>query len=342
MKKYKSLTQLNYSLHKKGEIYDENYKHPHCNLTIGELAKKYPDAWELVEEEFVLPEKWYIKTDEESNDTICDWYDKVRASKTDRTIGNFYCVDGIDKPRGWMYYAPNKTNDYTEITFEQFKQYVLGMKEQEQQKEIVGWKLKEECKEYEKYALQISTATRFIPSQDGTLFSNSSYISEKLKQAGVLDLWFEPVYKEEETFCVGDWVTVEKYITEDYLGRQNFKIGDTFRVKKILNSMCAGVTQWIYDGFDNQISINSLRKATPEEIKAAQTPQITINGYKGEFFDWGVRFGCAEFDKDVFTLLYELKGGRSNRNIESVTIGKGTFSKEQIKQIAEFYLNKNK
>ena len=95
------------------------------------------------------------------------------------------------------------------------------------------------------------------------------------------------------------------------------------------------------------------RKATPEEIKEAtksKCPQIEINGYKGEFFEDYVKFGCAEIHKNVFMNLKALNsdlengdgiiGMKSNRRIESITIGKGTFSKDQIKLITDYYLNK--
>lgn len=80
--------------------------------------------------------------------------------------------------------------------------------------------------------------------------------------------------------------------------------------------------------------------------KIASYPNIVIDGYKAEFFDSYVQFGSAIIDRDVFINIYEsnnsfsLKGGCSNREIESVTIGKGIFSKSQIKEIAEYYENK--
>lgn len=87
-----------------------------------------------------------------------------------------------------------------------------------------------------------------------------------------------------------------------------------------------------------------------EPIYEKSHPDITINGYKGEFFNWGVKFGCAEIHCNVFVELNKLYnniqnkdiaiGNITNKNIESVTIGNGVFSKEQIKQIAEYYLNK--
>ena len=42
-----------------------------------------------------------------------------------------------------------------------------------------------------------------------------------------------------------------------------------------------------------------VRKATPEEIKVVQIPDITINGYKAVFFDKYVKFGCAEIDNNM-------------------------------------------
>jgi len=86
-----------------------------------------------------------------------------------------------------------------------------------------------------------------------------------------------------------------------------------------------------------------VRKATPEEIKTVQYPQITINAYKGEFFDTYVKFGCARIDKNLIISIWNLMSIDSNnpfKNLNSVTIGNGLFSKDQIKEIAEYYLNK--
>jgi len=69
-------------------------------------------------------------------------------------------------------------------------------------------------------------------------------------------------------------------------------------------------------------------------------PEININDYTGEFFDNYVKFGCAEIASKIFISLNELSSQYSNRTIQSVTIGKGTFSKEQIAEIAKYYLTK--
>ena len=85
-------------------------------------------------------------------------------------------------------------------------------------------------------------------------------------------------------------------------------------------------------------------------VYKSEYPDITINGYKGEFFDNYVKFGCAEIHKQIFLSFDELNarindgddpiGAKTNKEIELVTIGRGMFTKDQIKEIAEYYLNK--
>lgn len=153
----------------------------------------------------------------------------------------------------------------------------------------------------------------------------------KVKEAGVLDLWFEPVY-EEVKFKVGDWITVVKGSVH-YCGEE----GKSYEIIDI------DERGWLYYSFNYAIDPHKVevRHATPEEIKAAQTPQIEINGYKAEFFDTYVVFGCAQISKHVFIELANTdKYLASNREIESVTIGKGVFSMDVIKEIADYYNNK--
>ena len=65
--------------------------------------------------------------------------------------------------------------------------------------------------------------------------------------------------------------------------------------------------------------------------------KIIINGYEAEFNDGFVKFGCAEIDFDLFDELDDLIQGhwKGNRFIESVTIGQGTFTKEDISLITK-------
>jgi hypothetical protein len=72
---------------------------------------------------------------------------------------------------------------------------------------------------------------------------------------------------------------------------------------------------------------------------ASTFPQIEINGYKAEFFEKHVQFGCATIASKIFIELSHLSllTGVGNRNIRSVKIGDGVFSSDDIKQIAEHF-----
>jgi len=79
-----------------------------------------------VKDDFILPEKWCITSTLESQKTIFDWLlENTNWKKSGSlSIGNHYCIEG-NKCRGWMNYAPDRKTGYTEITFDQFKKYVL-------------------------------------------------------------------------------------------------------------------------------------------------------------------------------------------------------------------------
>lgn len=82
-----------------------------------------------------------------------------------------------------------------------------------------------------------------------------------------------------------------------------------------------------------------------KEIDIDCKPEITINGYKGDFFDKYVKFGCAEFNKNIFIdadeLIQKSKTDKiTNRPIAAIQFSKGYFKSEQISEIAEYYKNK--
>lgn len=236
--------------------------------------------------EFVLPKKWCIKAfNHEEEEVIVNYVNAIPKIQK-RGIGYPYQPSECDRFYHFPMYNENCVTSqhikkgYQEITFEQFKKYVLKEGTMENKK-IVGYKLiKPEYKEsvrsiindscwwpnfdanLERYGFNFgNTEGEFIPE------NNSIY--KPLKNAGVLNLWFEPVYK-------------------------------------------------------------------------SRPPQIEINGYKGKFFDTHVIFGCASISKEIFENLYTAREYKNtNRDIESVTIGKGVFSKEVIEQIAEYYIRRN-
>lgn len=219
-------------------------------------------------------------------------------------------------------------------------------------REIIGYKLKKECKQYKDAALQISNTIgnweNSLATYDISIFQKN-YIN-RLTEAGILELWFIPVYKEEE-FKIGDIVVMLKDYSFPILKDKIFKLlkpqGEISEIYWVVN----------HDGKNSYLAPNknSFRKASSEEIKTYENnllleeakkcrPQIIINGYTGEFFDKYVKFGCAEIDKELFIDLnkivninYAIHG---TKNVRSVIIGKGIFFREQIMEIANYYLKK--
>lgn len=89
------------------------------------------------------------------------------------------------------------------------------------------------------------------------------------------------------------------------------------------------------------------RQALPAEIVETwepvykdATPEITIKGYKAEFKEDVVKFGCAEIGYKLFDYLDKIPKVTGNRSLSVVRIGDGYFTREHIQQIAEYYRNK--
>ena len=87
-------------------------------VKIPEIPGKPYDVT-TIPQEFILPEKWQIKVTPENIDMVVDW----------RTAGwlsaKGYCVNKVKWCDHVGYWFPEKQEDYTEITSEQFKKYVL-------------------------------------------------------------------------------------------------------------------------------------------------------------------------------------------------------------------------
>lgn len=159
---------------------------------------------------------------------------------------------------------------YNATTIIQFNQ-IIDFMETKEERELLGYNLKEEFKKFKSTVLSICNLENLDGRHEGIdIYADGTKI-EVLKEAGVLDLWFEPVYKPI-------------------------------------------------------------------------VPDITINGYKGEFFDNYVKFGCAKIDRSLFYVLNDdikrIIPEEGYKSITSVTIGKGTFTANEIEEIAEYY-NKN-
>lgn len=236
----------------------------------------------VLKQTFVLPTKWFVVRNEENAEILNEWENITHQ----RGHKGAYLTDGAVMYSDRSYDSGFFKKDYTEITFEQFKTHVL---KQTEMKKVIGYKLKADCKQFEKAALAIATITDF-GTDFGYDFSDNSIVADLLKKADVLDLWFEPVYEEE--FKVGDWVTVTSAITgndacDGYTGRITEK-DDTSTPYAVDGS-------WCYD----------VRKATAQEIERVTT--VKIEGYKLEKnLDGSVTFGCQDFSKETVAALKDL------------------------------------
>lgn len=124
MKRYKLIgTQISWPSFTPGKIYDADYvadaNYP--NYTVEYYADIYPSEWKLVEDDFILPEKYVLKQ-----------------------------------------------NDM----------------------EIIGYKLKKDCEQYESAAAKLFNVSKLYG------LVNAPCDIDTLTKAKVLDIWFEPVYKE--------------------------------------------------------------------------------------------------------------------------------------------------
>lgn len=265
---------------------------------------------------FVLPEYWWIQRNKENYEIVNDWF-------TENGYGNPFSAD-----------TPIRINDSkdnyktdevgTEITFEQFKTHIL--KESTMEKEIVEYKLK--FAEYIKAANTIiGTSTDYTKSG----FIPDSVAYKKLKEAGVLDLWFEKVYAPE--FKKDDYVTVVSIGTYDYnssSGDTRPVIGKTYKIYNVSTTYVDLDTP----GGIIVIKSSDLRKATEDEVKKAQIQLPTINGKRCvDNGDKTITCGCTTKSFDWILGVDYAMG-------EEIDISGTKVSDKEIRQIVEYINNK--
>lgn len=104
-------------------------------------------------------------------------------------------------PTGWhnivngvREWTSNKQENIPEIKYETFLK-LKGIKSDEnRERKLIGYKLLKP--EYEKSACLIAGTANLIVCYNGCSFMVNTIPYEKIKKAGVLDLWFEAVYQE--------------------------------------------------------------------------------------------------------------------------------------------------
>ena len=142
-------------------------------VKIPEIPGKPYDVT-TIPQEFILPEKWQIKVTPENIDMVVDW----------RTAGwlsaKGYCVNKVEWCDHVGYWFPEKQEDYTEITSEQFKKYVLKQENDEKDwtKATVEERLAEAKRRYPE-GTKFKTAgenREIIYTSGGNAISWTSYI----------------------------------------------------------------------------------------------------------------------------------------------------------------------
>lgn len=150
--------------------------------------------------EFVLPEKWRIEVTKENSKILTEWKLKVSNGYYNNKAGGFLYI---------AYNGEGRYDDkYPEITFEEFKEYVLKEpKTTTMEKKIIGYKLKDSCKQFEDALIKISGIQQGRGVYIGRVLSIEQWTCsiEEWGKAGVLGLWFDAVYEEKPIFTMAGY-----------------------------------------------------------------------------------------------------------------------------------------
>ena len=147
----------------------------------------------------------------------------------------------------------------------------------------------------------------------------------------MLDLWFEPVFKEQ--FKKDDYVTVVSTGTYDYNSSCRYTRPVIGKIYKIYSVSTNYVNLDVPNGII-AIKSSDLRKATEEEIKKAQIQLPTINGK--QCVDNGnktITCGCTTKSFDwILGVEYAMD--------DYVNISDTKVTQKEIEQIVEYINNK--
>lgn len=214
MKYYKKLGDNSYYTFK-GIIYPENYKKGYMN-PVSVLVNYYPSEWQEVPagdyfvQENRLPECFRVKMIKHPlREKYIEWWKNEFNSEFyyEGDLDKFYGFDGYDRTDVSNTAIDNNIPENAiELTLEQWDK-IINKKETDMKKEIIGYRLKEDCKKYSKAAFEICTGYMNEKGLIGDIINDGDI--EKLKEAGVLDLWFEPIYKAEiPDIKAGDYIYI--------------------------------------------------------------------------------------------------------------------------------------
>ena len=265
----------------------------------------------IVEPEFVLPQTWWVRVTKENIDVLKQWRFNNTISRLEIgwVVAMAYNGHSFNKEHNNEPY----TNNYdfgVEITYQQFLKYVL----KQETMNITGYKV-----------LKLVPLTTF---KIGQIIPKDSGVFEECKN---FPEFFESIYEEE--YKIGDWViAIGKNHTCD---NDNFPINIPWKILEFSSSINGIKNYHVYvDKSSTNIkgictNINSIRKATEEEIQAAEN--VEINGYKANYSKGEyVKFGCKSFTKTEIKCFLALL----DYDIDAkITIGSTQITSEILNKI---------
>jgi hypothetical protein len=171
------------------------------------LKKKIMHISQFYVEEGIMPQYFVIHRDPNNLlwQKYIEWLNTTYIQQFDGSA-LWYGFDGSSSYTSMVSLSLESfDNDPLELTLEQWDQIIN--KQTMSEKKLMGYKLKEDCKQYKKAALNICNAPNTWGNnleQFDIFIGQSGYINA-LKKAEVFSLWFEPIY--EDIFKINNWVT---------------------------------------------------------------------------------------------------------------------------------------
>ena len=216
-------------------------------------------------EGFVLPEKWCIKRDKENDKIVTDFINNYSESN--------HCYLDYNRENPYLHYTKGISSsckpwdNYTEITFEQFKKHVL--KPEETMKTITHTQAQSiidiACREWKERLFELWGKDIVMKKSIG--ISGTYYQAMRKACTSEQHQLFDEIFDKDVKFKVGDWIVPLKPL-ENYQGH-----GRNNRAYQIYDVELLGVRTYNEIGEKDGngfILFDEIRPATEEEIQKAQ------------------------------------------------------------------------
>lgn len=305
-----------------------------------DIIRNYPsltlEEWDsIVNPKFILPEKWVLRRTEENSLIVNEWSNKTHKD-------NLYSI--VDKD---YIYSDRRCismvkEGYTEITFDQFKEYVLNKTNNNMIFKVNDRvKIKKDSKWYKE-------GTKNNPNNiEGSITKIDNYND--------LNIYVNWDNGGDNAYTVKDLELIDNMSNNTNQEIIGYKCPiDLFKGRVKAGSIFSeksrdGFVMYNISHLTSGVAIEIVETWEPVYKPKYQLPEI--NGYSGKLEDTQIIYGCAKFDKNyLFNTLSEilrynnkiLEKDFGNRSIKSIVLESGvSIHIDQIKQIVD-YINANK